>query len=70
VLEFPAAGTPAGRRRAPTTLVTKPAEKTAACEGRILVLDDEKAIAENAERDAGPAGYTTVVCTAAAQALA
>ncbi len=71
MLEFPAAETPAGRGAGGgTALITKPAEKAGACEGRILVLDDEKSLAELLGDLLELLAYTTVICNSAAQALA
>lgn len=71
VLEFPAAPMVARKEASgsTTTVVAKPAAIEKACAGKILVLDDEKGIAEMLGEMLGLLGYTPVVCSAAAQAL-
>ncbi|HWY74773.1 MAG TPA: ATP-binding protein [Verrucomicrobiae bacterium] len=74
VLEFPAAqaqpgeaDTDASEKGSPAT---RPAEIFSTnCAGRILVLDDEKSIAEMLSEMLGLLGYETTVCNVPAQAL-
>jgi PAS domain S-box-containing protein len=70
VLEFPAA---AGETAVPggdtTRLMAKPAASLATGSGRVLVLDDEKGIAEMLSEMLDLLGYETRVCHAATQAL-
>jgi len=70
VLEFPAANTAAVNGR-PAALPAKPAEPEPepAHVGTILVLDDEKSIAEMLAEMLGLLGYTPTVCNAPAHAL-
>jgi PAS domain S-box-containing protein len=79
VLEFPAATVPCANGKpapgASTTFLAKPAEPEPAPEaetahaGSILVLDDEKSIAEMLAEMLGLLGYTPTVCNAPAHAL-
>lgn len=76
VLEFPAANIPGtnGKQAAghATTFLTKPVapkEPEPAHSGTILVLDDEKSIAEMLAEMLGILGYTPTVCCAPARAL-
>ena len=71
VLEFPAAAASAPQSKEGSTafFTTKPAEVEPACSGKILVLDDEKAIAEMLAEMLGLLGYTPTVCNLPAQAL-
>ncbi len=70
VLEFPAADAPE-RETARETVspVAKSIEIPSRCAGHILVLDDEKSIAEMLSEMLGLLGYTTTVCHVPAQAL-
>ena len=72
VLEFPAASAlPAPRRIGGNTtlLAAKPAAPEAPHAGKILVLDDEKSIAEMLGEMLGLLGYTPTICHAASHAL-
>ncbi|MDB6017278.1 MAG: Multi-sensor hybrid histidine kinase [Pedosphaera sp.] len=70
VLEFPAAQVRGDEASGETTtLLPKAAAAVPVCVGRILVLDDEKSIAEMLSEMLGLLGYQTMVCHAAAQAL-
>ena len=62
---------PAPRRSGGNTAIqaAKPAEPEAPRAGKILVLDDEKSIAEMLGEMLGLLGYTTTVCNAASRAL-
>jgi CheY-like chemotaxis protein len=70
VLEFPVAKetSPPPKEAAPAE-VAKPAASETARTGTILVLDDEKAIAEMLAEILGLLGYTPTVCNVPAQAL-
>jgi PAS domain S-box-containing protein len=75
VLEFPAASTPGVNSRpvpgAATAFLEKPAKPEPVHEhaGNILVLDDEKSIADMLAEMLGLLGYTPTVCNAPAHAL-
>ena len=71
VLEFPAAPLIAapGPSNGNTTFLARPVATEKVCSGKILVLDDEKGIAEMLGEMLGLLGYTPTVCSAAAQAL-
>ena len=71
VLEFPAAPLIAAPATASgnTTMLARPVATEKACSGKILVLDDERGIAEMLGEMLDLLGYTPAVCSAAAQAL-
>ena len=70
VLDFPAAkAEPAPRGVETTTVTAKPTETPAARGEKILVLDDEKAIAEMLGEMLGLLGYQPTLCHSAAHAL-
>jgi CheY-like chemotaxis protein len=71
-LEFPVAAMSGLKKTdgtGTTRLVTKAAESEATGAGNILVLDDEKSIAEMLGEMLGLLGYTPTLCHAGAQAL-
>ena len=71
VLEFPAASAraPQPKSEGTTSFMFKPVTTEPACAGKILVLDDEKSIAEMLGEMLGLLGYTPTICHLAAQAL-
>jgi PAS domain S-box-containing protein len=72
ILDFPvaAAKSPSATGECMTSFITtKPAPDDPACAGNILVLDDEKSIAEMIGEMLGLLGYRTTVCCLAAHAL-
>jgi two-component system NtrC family sensor kinase len=69
VMEFPLARGAVTHTEDTTALVAGPAPAAPAQSGTILVLDDEKSIAEMLGEMLGLLGYTPTVCHAATQAL-
>ncbi len=71
VLEFPAAPATAGKRLSEgfTTIVAKPTAPAPAQHGNILVLDDEKSIAEMLGEMLGLLGYTPTISNLPVHAL-